>query len=143
MADAVKQSLLLPNDMVDLRSMRQHEVFLGLKRDLAMVSKNFFNKSSFFFFNCSPLLFQAIQAIFRTEEMVNYSHQKMKEEKGRRIAVVDAFHEAEKSVQNLKIKLIEEEKERKSATMALDSAKKQAEGQRVMLRNAEDQLATS
>ena len=41
-ADAVEQSLLLPKDMADLRSMRQHEVFLGLKRDLAMVSKFFF-----------------------------------------------------------------------------------------------------
>ena len=40
-ADAVKQSLLLPKDMADLRSMRHYEVFLGLKRDLAMV-KNFF-----------------------------------------------------------------------------------------------------
>ena len=39
MADAVEQSLLLPKDMADLRSIRQHEVFLGLKRDLAMVSK--------------------------------------------------------------------------------------------------------
>ena len=38
-ADAVEQSLLLPKDMADYRSMRQHEVFLGLKRDLAMVSK--------------------------------------------------------------------------------------------------------
>jgi len=37
--DVVEQSLLLPNDMADLRSMRQHEVFLGFKRDLAMVSK--------------------------------------------------------------------------------------------------------
>ena len=37
-ANAMEQSLLLPNDMVDLRSMRKHEVFLGLKRDLAMVS---------------------------------------------------------------------------------------------------------
>ena len=37
-ADAVEQSLLLPKDMADLRSMRQYEVFLGLKRDLAMVS---------------------------------------------------------------------------------------------------------
>ena len=36
--DAVEQSLLLPKDMADLRSMRQYEVFLGLKRDLAMVS---------------------------------------------------------------------------------------------------------
>ena len=37
-ANAVKQSLLLPTDMADLRSMRKHKVFLNLKRDLAMVS---------------------------------------------------------------------------------------------------------
>ena len=37
-ADAVEQSLLLPKDMADLRSMRQHEVFLELKKDIAMVS---------------------------------------------------------------------------------------------------------
>ena len=36
-AHAVEQSLLLPKGMTGLRSMRQHEVFLGLKRDLAMV----------------------------------------------------------------------------------------------------------
>ena len=36
--NAVEQSLLLPKDMADLRSMRQYEVFLKLKRDLAMVS---------------------------------------------------------------------------------------------------------
>ena len=36
-ANAMEQSLLLPKDMTDLRSLRQHEVFLGLKRDLAMV----------------------------------------------------------------------------------------------------------
>ena len=42
MVDAVEQSLLLPKDMVDLRSMRQHEIFLKLKRDLAMVSYFYF-----------------------------------------------------------------------------------------------------
>ena len=36
--NVVEQSLLLPKDMADLRSMRQFEVFLELKRDLAMVS---------------------------------------------------------------------------------------------------------
>ena len=134
--DAVEHSLLLPKDMADLKSMRQYEVFLGLKRDLAMV---------FFFFscNCTFLPFQAIQAIFRVEEMVNYSHRKMKEEEGRRIAVVDAFHVVEKSIQELKSKLIEEERERKSVTVALDSAERHAEGQRVLLCNAEDQLTAS
>ena len=38
MANVMEQSLLLPTDMVDLKSMRKHEVFLSLKRDLAMVS---------------------------------------------------------------------------------------------------------
>ena len=70
--------------------------------------------------------------------MVNYSHRKMKEEEERRIAAVDAFHMAEKSNQELKRKLIKEERERKSAAVALDSAERQDEGQRVLLRNTED-----
>ena len=37
-ADAVEQALLLPKDMADLRSLRKHEVFLSLKRDLTLVS---------------------------------------------------------------------------------------------------------
>ena len=36
--NAMEQSLLLSNDMADLKSMRKHEVFLSLKRDLALVS---------------------------------------------------------------------------------------------------------
>ena len=36
--DAVKQALLLPENMAELQSMRRHEVFLSLKRYLAMVS---------------------------------------------------------------------------------------------------------
>ena len=93
--------------------------------------------------NCTSFPFQAIQATFRAEEMVNYSYRKMKEEEGKRIAVVDAFHMVEKSVQELKSKLTEEERERKSVTVALDSAERQVEGQRVLLRNVEDQLAAS
>ena len=38
MANSVEQALLLPKDIADLKSMRKHEVFLSLKRDLAMVS---------------------------------------------------------------------------------------------------------
>ena len=37
-ADTVELALLLPEDMVDLRSLRRHEVFFSLKRDLMMVS---------------------------------------------------------------------------------------------------------
>ena len=74
--------------------------------------------------------------------MVNYSHRKMEEER-RRIVAVNAFHVVEKSVQDLKAKLIEEARERKSAASALDSVERQAEGHRVLLWNVEDQLATS
>ena len=71
----------------------------------------------------------------------------MKEGEGRRIVAMDAFHVADKSNQKLKAKLTEEERERerekkKGAATALDSAEKQAESQRILLRNAEDQLAT-
>ena len=37
MADIVEQALLLPGDMAELWSMKRHEVFLSLKRYLAMV----------------------------------------------------------------------------------------------------------
>ena len=43
-----------------------------------------------------------------------------------------------KSIQELKSKLIEEKRERKSVAAALDSAERQAEGQQVLLRNAKD-----
>ena len=36
-ANEVKQALLLPEDMAELQGMRRHEVFLSLKRYLAMV----------------------------------------------------------------------------------------------------------
>ena len=59
--DTMEQSLLLPMDMADLRSMKEHEVFLGLKRDLAMVSKFLslvkFSSSNFFFFFLTVFLF--------------------------------------------------------------------------------------
>ena len=38
MANALEQPLLLPQDMADLRTLKKHEVFLTLKRDLAMVN---------------------------------------------------------------------------------------------------------
>ena len=45
---------------------------------------------------------------------------------------------AKKSIQELKSKLLKEERERKSAATTLDSVERQVEGQRVLLDNAED-----
>ena len=50
---------------------------------------------------------------------------------------------AEKSNQELKKKLLEVEKERKYAVATLESTEKQAESQKLLLRTAEDNLATS
>ena len=48
----------------------------------------------------------------------------MKEAKGRRIAVVEAFQVADKSLQEHKKRLQEEEKERKYAAAALKNVEK-------------------
>ena len=68
----------------------------------------------------------------------------MKEDEGRRNVAVKAFNVVKKSNQELKKKLLEKERERekKSAAATFDSAEKQVEGQRVLLCNIEDQLAT-
>ena len=50
---------------------------------------------------------------------------------------------AKKSNKDLKAKLAKEEKERKFSAITLSSIKKQAESQRLLLCNADDQLATS
>jgi len=67
----------------------------------------------------------------------------MKEEEGRRNAAMDAFHVAEKSIQELKKKLQEEERERKYAATSLENVEKQAKSQRLLLRTAKDNLASS
>ena len=141
MANAVEQALLLPTDMADLRSMRKHEVFLSLKRDLVMVSPStsfltfkittlfspsfFFIFFLFFFFLLLYLFtWQAIQATYRAEEMVKFSHKRMKEEEGRRIAVVDAFNVVENKIQELTTKLNEANRDKKRAKASLQGVER-------------------
>ena len=93
--------------------------------------------------NSCFFVWQAVQASFRVKEIANSCHQQMKEEEGRRNAAVEAFSMAEKNNQELKKKLLEVEKERKYATVALENAEKQSESQRLLLRTVEDNLATS
>ncbi|KAK9997927.1 hypothetical protein SO802_017530 [Lithocarpus litseifolius] len=105
-ADVVEQALLLPEDMADLRSLRRNEVFLSLKRDLAM----------------------AVQATLRVKEISNFCHRKMKEEEGRCIAAVEAFNVANKRINELRNKLTEAKRDKKSAEAALDNVERQVEG---------------
>ena len=101
--------------------------------------------SSLSFSNPYFFPWQAVQASFWVKEITNYYHRQMKEDEGRRNVAVKAFNVVKKSNQELKIKLLEKERERekKSAATAFDSAEKQIEGQRVLLCNVEDQLAAS
>ena len=42
LAEALQQPLLLPRDMKGLRDTQQLELFMSLKRDMAMVRENFY-----------------------------------------------------------------------------------------------------
>ena len=67
----------------------------------------------------------------------------MKEEEGRRNATMKAFNVVEKRINEMKNKMAEVERDKKNVEVALDNAERQAEGQQVLLYQAEDQLATS
>ena len=77
MANALEQPLLLLDDIVYLRTMKKHEVFLTLKRDLALVIFSFLFIYLFFT--------KVIQVAHMAEELVNNSHWQMKEAEGRQI----------------------------------------------------------
>lgn len=55
-ADALEQALLLPEDMTGLRQMRKYEVFLTLKKELALV-KLLASSSLLFVLHCLFVLF--------------------------------------------------------------------------------------
>ena len=70
---------------------------------------------------------QAILATFRAEELVDISHRQMKDEEGRRVAIVEAFKVAKKRLKESDAKLTKAKKGRKSVEVALDGAERQAE----------------
>ncbi|XP_030945988.1 neurofilament heavy polypeptide-like [Quercus lobata] len=110
--ETLEQALLLPSDMIELRAIRRHEVFLNLKRYLGM----------------------AVQATFRAKEIADNCHRQMKEEEGRRNAAVDSFRVVERSAKELKEKLTRGEELRRSVESTLkDSSlqKKLAEVQQL------------
>ena len=87
--------------------------------------------------------FKAIQNTFRLEEMTNSCYQQLDDERKRRTAAVQTLAVAENSNTDLKKKLMVEEQARNSTDAALEGAERQAESQRKLAREANDQLATS
>ena len=153
-ASALKETLLLPKDMVELRGFRRSEVFLHTKRFLGMVCIYFFTVfflnflkffilyftkySSFFFFF---FFLKAVQSTFRLEEMTNSFSQQLDDKRKRRVVAVQTLTIAENSNVDLKKRLTAKEQARKSADAALKSAERQAESQRKLTNEANEQLA--
>ena len=87
--------------------------------------------------------FKAIQNTFKFEEMNNSCYQQLDEERKMRVAAMQTLTVVENSNADLKKKLTVEEQARKSADSALDSTERQAESQRKLAREANDQLAAA
>ena len=65
--------------------------------------------------------------MFKAEEMANNCSRQLENERNRCVATVEAFNIANQSTQDLRNKLKEEEKARRSKDSTLESAQKQAE----------------
>ena len=154
MADGLEQPLLLPQHMATLRILKKHEVFLTLKRGLAMVSCCCcFFIYFYFFLSIHAILalrefiltslfsfLKAIQTTHIVEEWVDNALRQMKEEEGRHIATIKAFTVAKQRIKDLNVKLTKENKNKKNAKAALVGVEWQAEDQHQLLHKVEHKL---
>ena len=90
--------------------------------------------------NLLSFFFQAIQNTFRLKEITNSCYQQLDEERKRRATAVQTLTIAENSNVELKKKLTAEEQAQRSADLALEGAKRQAESQRKLASEAQWQL---
>ena len=145
--EALEQTVLLPRDMEAYRRFSQPELFLSLKRDLAMVSHSStlsLSHQTLLHSNAIFVLFcwQITQQVFVAEEFCRSNRSLAKAE-------VQSRTEVEKTVESLKQKNLElaekfkeSEKARKSALAGLKNAETQAEDQCQKLFVTETNLAT-
>ena len=145
--DPVEQALLLPENMVDFEDHEETQSVYKFKKR-PRHGKPF--KLCFFFFFflgffilTTKFSLQVVQVAFKAEEMVDVSHQQMKDEEARRIAAVEAFKVADKREKETDTKLIEAKRNWKSAEAAMDNIERQAETQCKQLCLTEDELTTA
>lgn len=145
MADALEQPLLLPRDMEAYRRFSQPELFLSLKRDLAMVSNSFTVSLTYLtLLNSEPILFrlQITQQVFVAEEFCRDSRSRAEAEAQSRTEIETTLGSLKHDHLGLTEKFKESEKRRKSAEAGLKSAETQAEDQRKELYSTQLNLAT-
>ena len=97
-----------------------------------------YSSLSFFFF-----FLKAVQSTFKLEEMTNSLSQQLDDERKRRVAAVQTLTIVKNSNADLRKKLTAEEQARKSADAVLKGAGRQAESQRKLTNEANEQLAAS
>nr|POF11364.1 hypothetical protein CFP56_57284 [Quercus suber] len=84
-ANSVEQALLLPWDMAELQNLKKHEMFLSLKRDLAL----------------------ATQAAHMAEDWVDQTLYERKEEESKHYAAPKAQAQTYKKLKEILLKLFE------------------------------------
>ena len=92
----------------------------------------YFSTAVFFFF------FKAVQSTFRLEKMTNFLSQQLDDERKMRVTAVQTL-----TIADIKKRLTAEEQARKSADVALKGAERQAESQKKLAHEANEQLDAS
>ena len=140
MANSVEQVLILLRDMAELWNLKKHEMFLSLKRDLALVhfllssfTKHYFTTSThfinfqthltFFFLAC----IQATQVAHVVEEWVDQALHEKKEKESKRYTAQRTQAQTDKKLKETLSKLSECDKAKKNVEALIESTGRQTQ----------------
>ena len=149
LAEGLQQPLLLPRDMEGLRKTRQPDLFMSLKRDMAMVSGIFY----LVLILCTPLsscfnrIFisfraQVTQQIFVAEEWAKKAREDLHREVQSRSAAEKTAGDLKQDFDRLNNEIKEVKKAHASAEASLKNATNQADDLRIQLHQSKEKLTT-
>ena len=152
LAQALQQPLLLPRDMDSIQRIRQPNLFMSLKRDLAMVSCSLPTQIFKISLSCFIVLLaflimhnifmQVTQQVYVTKDWVRNANNKFEAEAQTRRDVEKVLAIANYKKTQLAEKLKAAENARQNVEVGLKNAKAQAEDQRKQLYTTQLNLAT-
>ena len=151
-ANAMEQVLLLLKDMDELWNLKKHELFLSVKRDLALVRFPYTNflppkihyysyMHTFLLISISTIHAQATQATHVIKEWVDQAFCDLKEKESKHYATQNSLTLIDNKLKETLLKLVECDKARKSPEASIESTKRQAREQFLQLREVKSQLA--
>ena len=150
-AESLEQPLLLPKDMNAQRKLKQYDLFLSLKRDLALVSPH---SHSFIYFSTSMLswlfmrdynivLMQITQEVYVAEEWINRARNNARNEANLCLNAEKTLGAAKEENKDLATMLTTSERDWNSTLASLKNAETQTEDQLKLLYQTEIELATT